>query len=69
MPLFDLRPRYCALAFNAGNDAVYQPLVLHMLLASLHHVVTSAFKDIINLKSLHPGQKLEFKVQHHCRVK
>jgi hypothetical protein len=57
----------CCYPFNASFDAHYRSLILHILPALMHHVVANAFKGAINLKLLHPGQQLEFKLQD-CQV-
>jgi len=35
---------------------MYSLLILHMLLALVHHTVGHTFKGTVNLKPLHPGQ-------------
>lgn len=53
------------LSCNDGLSDLYGPLALHVLPASLHCMVTNAFKGIINIKPFHPAQQLEFKPQHN----
>jgi hypothetical protein len=36
--------------------------------SQVHHMVVKAFKGTVNLKTFHPVQNLEFKLQHHSRV-
>lgn len=44
------------LALNAGLGALYGPLIPHMLMGFVHHMVMNALKDTTNLKSLHSWQ-------------
>ena len=54
---------------STGLNALYWPLDLHMLLASLYHIVSNAFMVPVNLKPLHSGHMLEFKMQHLWRAR
>jgi hypothetical protein len=56
------------LTFNGSISALYQPAIPHMLPALMNHLVMNVFKGNINLKPLHPWQKLELKPQIHWRV-
>jgi hypothetical protein len=55
----------CMLTYQTEPlSALYGPLIPHLLLASVHHMVVNAFKDAIRLEFLYPGQELEFKFQY-----
>jgi hypothetical protein len=41
---------------NTKLGAEYRPSIFHMLPISMHHVDVNAFKDTINLNTLHPKQ-------------
>jgi hypothetical protein len=43
---------------------MYTPLILHLLLALMHHNVMDAFNGTPNLKPVHLEQQSEFKPQH-----
>jgi len=51
--------------FNADFDALYGPLILHVLLIVVHRRIVNTFPDNINLNPILSGQWLQFKPQRH----
>ena len=56
-------------AFNASLGALYGPLVIYMMPASVHRTVMKALKNVWNWSPLFLGKYLELNLQRYWRVK
>jgi hypothetical protein len=62
-----LQNLYC-LHFDVSLNAIYGPLIPHMLSVRVHKAGMNALKAIVIVKLILSKQGLEFKLQSHRRV-
>jgi hypothetical protein len=52
-----------------GQRSLLVARIYHSVLVSVHRRVLNTFRGTTNLKSLHSGQQLQFKLQSCCSLK